>query len=76
MERSLNSIHRFWHWLTTSRYTRNIEQQVIDLKARNSGLERDLDALMSQMYPQYKAAKQQAAGEKKSLPASMGWQVR
>ena len=41
----------FWHWLTTSRYTRELERQRDALQTRVDRLERDNLMLMRQLYP-------------------------
>jgi hypothetical protein len=40
-----------WHWLTTSRYTRRLEQEVEFFKADNARLRRDNDGLLQDLHP-------------------------
>lgn len=40
-----------WHWLTTSRYTRRLEAEIVQLKADNDRLRIDNDGLLRALYP-------------------------
>jgi hypothetical protein len=40
-----------WHWLTTSRYTRRLEAEIVTLKADNERLRADNDGLLRALYP-------------------------
>ena len=51
----------FYHWLTTSRYTRRLEQEIAQLKADNERLRGDNDALLKALYPAIKAARVEPA---------------
>ena len=44
-----------WHWLTTTRYTRRLEQEIRELQADNDRLRGDNDGLLRALYPAIRA---------------------
>jgi hypothetical protein len=42
---------KFWHLLTTTRYTRRLEKEIEQLKADNARLRADNDGLLQALYP-------------------------
>lgn len=44
-----------WHWLTTTRYTRRLEQEIRDLLSDNERLRGDNDGLLKALYPAIRA---------------------
>ena len=49
----------FYHWLTTSRYTRRLEAEIEQLKADNASLRHDNEELLKALYPAIRAARQE-----------------
>ena len=66
------SWREFWHWLTTTRYTRRLELEIQQLKADNEQLRNDKDALLKVLYPAIRAARNEkpVRDEARKLPAS------
>jgi hypothetical protein len=58
---------RVWHVLTTSRYTRQLEAEIVDLKADNARLRRDNEGLTEALYPQVRRIRVESEAKAKDL---------
>ncbi len=51
---------KFWHLLSTTRYTRRLEQEIEQLRADTARLKADNDGLLQALYPAMKAIRYEA----------------
>jgi hypothetical protein len=58
---------RLWHILTTSRYTRQLEAEIADLKVDNARLRRDNEGLTEALYPQVRRIRLESETKAKDL---------
>jgi hypothetical protein len=64
-------IAKFWHWLTTSRYTLALEEQVADLKREREELKAEIFTLNQCLIPTLRSMERE-----KAAPVTAGQMVK
>lgn len=64
----MQRVAKFWHWLSTTPYTRELERQRDELLLKVASLERDNRTLMIQVYPRLGLTPEEVQAE--ALPAA------